>query len=704
MKRLLSVFVALTFTLLSAAQQYDVYLCIGQSNMAGRGKMLPRDKEPIEGVFLLGPDDTPVPATGNANIYSTIRKNARMQGYNLSIPFASKMYAQTGRPVLLVVNARGGTMLDQWVKDAPCYTFNNREGDDPEKVGGQIPQFYAEAVRRAKAAMKYGTLKGILWHQGEGDRSQALRDTYIERIEKMVSDLRSDLGVGEEVRFVLGDTYHYGIGAPVNPTLSQIGYFVPNSFWASADGCAANPDNLHFSREGLVLLGERYAEAMLSEQQPFRYVKARNPFLHQWIMYPSVTLAEYSLTPRKEDKTDAFGGLKKGPRFDATGFFRTDKYNGRWVMVDPQGRMFIDAGLTHIITGGGEEHKAAYSKKYSDWSEWIGSVASVLQSGGFNGSGAWSAIDTIRMYNARNPKNRITYYGFIGAMRGYKAKVDKMYASVPEHPHQHSIPVFDPEFKEFCQQRVEEVAGKLKDDPDMIAYFTDNELGFSLENLEGNLELPEDFPSRIAAEKWLSDRALSKEQITDKERHEFVGHVAETYYSIVGDILKSQDPNHLNAGSRLHDTAKFIKEVVEAAGRHCDIVSYNYYTDWCVRPEEIKDWDAWSGKPFLITEFYTKGEDSGLANTRGAGWRVPTQQDRHDFYQNFVLQLLLSDSCVGWQWFKYQDNDPTDKTLDPTNIDANKGVVDNSYNPYGLLLDGMRRINARRYGIILQGK
>ena len=213
--------------------------------------------------------------------------------------------------------------------------------------------------------MQYGPLKGILWHQGCGDRSQALRETYMERLGKMVSDLRSDLGVGEEVPFVLGETFHGGIGAPVNPTLSQVGYYVPNAFCASADGCAANKDNLHFSREGLVRLGERYAESLLGQQPAYRYVKARNPFLHQWLMYPSVTLAQLSDVPAR-DRLNKWGSLAGGPKFKATGFFYTTRYEGRWVMVDPQGRMHIDAAVCHIVKGHGEVQTSAFASKYAD--------------------------------------------------------------------------------------------------------------------------------------------------------------------------------------------------------------------------------------------------------------------------------------------------------------------------------------------------
>ena len=51
----------------------------------------------------------------------------------------------------------------------------------------------------------------------------------------------------------------------------------------------------------------------------------------------------------------------------------------------------------------------------------------------------------------------------------------------------------------------------------------------------------------------------------------------------------------------------------------------------------MNNWGEWSGKPFLITEWYVKGEDSGLPNATGAGWNVPTQDDR-----NFLRKLLFT--------------------------------------------------------------
>ena len=65
--------------------------------------------------------------------------------------------------------------------------------------------------------------------------------------------------------------------------------------------------------------------------------------------------------------------------------------------------------------------------------------------------------------------------------------------------------------------------------------------------------------------------------------------------------------------------------------------------------------------------------------------------------QHFVLGLLESGNCVGWHWFRYQDNDPTAKGVDPSNLDSNKGLVDNEYNLYKPLADAMKELNINAY-------
>ena len=130
-----------------------------------------------------------------------------------------------------------------------------------------------------------------------------------------------------------------------------------------------------------------------------------------------------------------------------------------------------------------------------------------------------------------------------------------------------------------------------------------------------------------------------------------------------------------------------------------DVISVNHYAHWQPDVATLRKWEKWSGKPIMITEFYAKGEDSGLPNATGGGWLVRTQGDRGIFYENFVNELIKSKVCVGWHWFKYMDNDPTDLKTDPSNRDSNKGVVSWDFKRYDPLLAHMKRMNSHVYGL-----
>ncbi len=219
----------------------DLFLLIGQSNMAGRGTMLAADSAwHPDGVWLLDSTDRPAPATQPLNRYSTIRKELAMQGgVGPGVGFAERLGETSGRPLLLVVNARGGSALREW---AP--------GSD----------YYNEAVRRARQALRYGRLRAILWHQGESDSGHP--EDYLERLAETVAALRRDLDCGE-VPFIAGEIARWHRNADrFNSEIRRIAERIPNSGFVSSEGCSPLRDSLdpHFSREGQLLLGRRYAE------------------------------------------------------------------------------------------------------------------------------------------------------------------------------------------------------------------------------------------------------------------------------------------------------------------------------------------------------------------------------------------------------------------------------------------------------------
>ena len=223
---------------------YDIYLCIGQSNMAGRGYLLSSDlNKSIPNVFLLNSEGKPVEATHPFNQYSTIRKDLSMQQMHLGYSFSLMMTNEPGsRPVLLVCNARGGTSITEWGK-----------GSD----------YYVEAVNRTLLAMQYGTLKGILWHQGCADSSKRVNE-YMGLLSNMITSLRSDLGVAD-LPVVVGELpYWRSTSGAFNVMINQVSDNIAKTACVSADGCGmrADVDDPHFSREGLNIIGKRYAEAM----------------------------------------------------------------------------------------------------------------------------------------------------------------------------------------------------------------------------------------------------------------------------------------------------------------------------------------------------------------------------------------------------------------------------------------------------------
>lgn len=245
---------------------YDVFLCIGQSNMAGRGEVLAEDKGERPGIYLLDESGDIVPASIPFNIYSTIRGRVASQRFGLHNVFADEIYAHTGRKVLLVVNARGGTSIPSWLKGADPVIRSEARNDEEELWGQEVPGFYDEAVRRTVQAMAYGPLKGILWHQGEGDSTPYSSGLYLERLKSMVADLRHDIGVDESVPFVLGQISGvHANSVNMNPVLLQCAEDIPNAFCVTSENCDTQSDNVHFSRAGYITLGKRYSEIILNQ-------------------------------------------------------------------------------------------------------------------------------------------------------------------------------------------------------------------------------------------------------------------------------------------------------------------------------------------------------------------------------------------------------------------------------------------------------
>lgn len=440
--------------------------------------------------------------------------------------------------------------------------------------------------------------------------------------------------------------------------------------------------------------------------QKYHQVKARkNADDPNWQTYTAKTVDrlpgfEFSNDP----ETSTYGGWKVDSS-NNTGFFRTEKKGNRWWIVDPYGYPFIHKGIAVFRPGTSENHKTALKNKYGSNENWVKQESNFLKTNGFNGTGAWSTIELMR--NGQAP---LVYTIIVSPMGSYKSEHIKKFGGRYEMAGWQGyrydlVMVFDSEFDAHIEKTIAPIA-KYANDKFLLGYYTDNELPWKNDALDRHLTyLEKDEAGYLAAKKWLDGRKgknASLDDVTDEDRLAFTGFYFETYIRKISTAIRKYDPNHLYLGCRFNQEKEELQnpEIFKVAGQYCDVISINHYRKWEPDQSMMNKWASWSGKPFIITEWYTKGEDSGLPNKTGAGWNVQTQEDRGFFYQNFTIELLKSKACVGWHWFTYQDNDPADLTTDPSNRDSNKGIVDSNYKPYGPLLENMKQLNVHVYELI----
>jgi len=231
--------------------EMDIYLCLGQSNMNGYGDITEADKGIIENTYLMTPGKRFEEAENPLNRYSTI-DNGSFARIGPPCGFANALIGKTDNAIGLLVNARNGSSIDQW-----------RKGNDELKL-------YQHTIERALEAQKWGTIKGILWHQGESDSWQPT--AYPNLLKTLVNNFRTDLGdTSKDIFFVAGELAYWrqnGTGSTAfNNMIQTIETFIDNSDWVSANGLTPYVDETdpHFDRASNLKIGERYAEKVIAK-------------------------------------------------------------------------------------------------------------------------------------------------------------------------------------------------------------------------------------------------------------------------------------------------------------------------------------------------------------------------------------------------------------------------------------------------------
>lgn len=437
-------------------------------------------------------------------------------------------------------------------------------------------------------------------------------------------------------------------------------------------------------------------------------VESRASSSDSWQTYKAYTVdCIEGFTPGKDPKTDKYGGWKV-QQFPATGCFYSTKKDGRWWIVTPDGNPYISKGVAVFSAGATQRQRNAVTSKYGSQTAWAAGEINMLHENGFNSLGAWSSVSTVKGLSQPMPYTVIispmsSYIKYLKAEKKETEGFNK--AGWEGYPYDFAM-VFDEKFDSYVSSELASAA-LYASDPYCLGYFIDNEIPWKDYAIDRCLQKwPATHINHIKAQEWLDARkgrtGCTLSDVNDEDRKEFIAYCFGVYAEKVTKTLKKYDPNHMCLGCRFNQWNYELKNecIFRVAGQYFDVISVNHYKKWEPDQTVLANWEKWSGKPCMVTEFYTKGMDSGMLNASGAGWQVKTQNDRGLFYENFVIGLVRSRVCVGWHWFTYMDNDPSNDGADSSNTDSNKGIVTCDLERYGEVLTHMSAINENIYQLI----
>ena len=371
---------------------------------------------------------------------------------------------------------------------------------------------------------------------------------------------------------------------------------------------------------------------------------------------------------------DVYGGITNaGFKGEATGFFHTERHGKRAYIIDPLGNPFFAFGVNTVCLGDDQNHKDYSLKKYGSRKNYYKEISASLKQRGVNNT--WVSPDTDELLKVKN--GLAVAVTAVGVGR-YMGKLGRSQVWEGVYPLNNTINVFDPDFVRhaYTENRKKIRKGGYAKMSRVFGYVSDNELPSGYTILERYLTLDPKEPtaafSYATAWTWLSRRmGIAAPTLEDYRGHpdyaainsEFLSFIYARYYGTVRAAIRAVDQNHMYMGARGCYTCLTDEGHHRAAGYYLDIVTANLYGGLNPDAKTVSNFYRFSGKPFMVTEFFAKGMDaidaSGykLANSTGAGILVHSQEDRAAYFEHYALTMLQAGPCVGLVWYRFRDND-----------------------------------------------
>jgi hypothetical protein len=390
--------------------------------------------------------------------------------------------------------------------------------------------------------------------------------------------------------------------------------------------------------------------------------------------------------------------------------FSIQQHEGISWLTKPDGERFFSLGVCVVNQGASREQFSATNpgyaafQHYANSNRWAEATLQRLRSWKFTTVGGWSDYPALQQC-------RDADVAFIPML------AVGMTCGVPWWD------MWDTNIIARMHQVARDQILPLRDDPRLLGYYSDNEMGWwnatlfkmTLEHKPTSgqrqrllqllretyhndwTELLKDFePEGVGSFEELDQHGMlylrpGSQGIRTYRR--FLSLMAERYYSLVREIIHTYDPRGLVLGDRYQSL--YYPEVARASAPSVDAASSNLNAAWSdgTFPRFYLDTlHALSGRPVIVSEFYMAAQQnrSGNKNNHSTFPTVATQKQRVAGFRNTVNALARLPYVVGADWFQYYD-EPRDGRGDGENF--NFGLVDIHDQPYESLTAAARALN-----------
>jgi len=375
--------------------------------------------------------------------------------------------------------------------------------------------------------------------------------------------------------------------------------------------------------------------------------------------------------------------------------------------VSPEGKRWWSIGVDCVDLG---EDPAKWNAKNPGYSAlkifpneraWTLDTLQKFRSWGINSLGAWSNPALFAKYA---PDQRLPHFEclHLGA-----------YNKVPYND------LFSPETLKAINDAARDQILRMRDDPSLVGYFTDNELGWWDGYLiQSYLKLDTNAPGRRRLTEFIRRRYRNQfarfradwqtpETSFDawslrptlvlkpggkgiRLVRDWMGEMASYYYRMVRDAVRKHDQRRLILGDRYAQF--FVPEIAAASRPFVDGISTNYGADWTdgtLTRYFLGTLHELTQKPVLITEFYMTAMEnrSGNRNSSGGFPVVQTQAQRAAAFRQNLIELASRPYVVGAHWFQYWDEPAAGRG---DGEDYNMGLIDTQGRPYEEMIQALK--------------